>query len=46
VSMVTNFGAGMDERETISHAQTKAVALQGAEKMKSLIKGFVREFSD
>ena len=46
VSMVTNFGAGMDERETISHAQTKVVALQGAEKMKSLIKGFVREFSD
>jgi len=44
VAMATNFGAGMDERETISHAQTKAVALQGAAKMKALIRGFLTEF--
>jgi purine-nucleoside phosphorylase len=41
VSMVTNYGAGMSQRETISHAQTKAVALQGAGRMKDLIHRFL-----
>ncbi len=44
VSMATNFGAGMDERETISHAQTKAVATQGGARMRALLRGFLREF--
>lgn len=41
VSMVTNFGAGMDERETISHAQTKAVAAQGSARMIALVRAFL-----
>ena len=44
ISMATNFGAGMDEREVISHAQTKTMALQGAGRMKSLIRGFLSTF--
>lgn len=42
-SSVTNFGAGMDAGETISHEQTKAVALKGAEKLQRLIAELVRE---
>ena len=44
VSMATNFGAGMDEREVISHAQTKAMALKGADQMQRLIRGFLAGF--
>jgi purine-nucleoside phosphorylase len=43
VSMATNFGAGMDERETISHAQTKAGAARGAARMQALVRGFLAE---
>jgi purine-nucleoside phosphorylase len=44
ISMATNFGAGMDEREVISHAQTKAMALKGAGQMQRLIRGFLADF--
>lgn len=43
ISMVTNFGAGMNERDTISHAQTKAVALEGSGRMRSLIHHYLAE---
>ncbi|MEX0859571.1 MAG: purine-nucleoside phosphorylase [Cucumibacter sp.] len=42
-SSITNFGAGLDPGETISHEQTKAVALQGAGKLQKLIAGLARE---
>ncbi|MDQ0472422.1 purine-nucleoside phosphorylase [Labrys wisconsinensis] len=45
VAMATNYGAGMDEREVISHAQTKAVALKGVAKMQALIRGFLAELA-
>jgi purine-nucleoside phosphorylase len=45
VSLVTNYGAGINPGEAISHAQTKAVALRGAERMKALIKSFVAGLS-
>ena len=41
-SSITNMGAGM-AKETISHEQTKAVALEGAEKLKKLIPALVEE---
>lgn len=41
-SSITNMGAGMAE-ETISHEQTKAVAVKGAEKLKKLIPALVEE---
>ena len=44
VAMVTNYGAGIAPHEVISHAQTKSVALRGADRMHALIEGFVTEF--
>jgi purine-nucleoside phosphorylase len=43
VALVTNYGAGLDPAEAISHAQTKAVATRGAERMTALIARFVAE---
>jgi purine-nucleoside phosphorylase len=45
LAMVTNFGAGMMEGEPISHEQTKAVALEGAGRMKALVLRFLAEMS-
>jgi purine-nucleoside phosphorylase len=42
-SSITNFGAGIEAGETISHEQTKAVALKGAGKLQRLIAELVRE---
>lgn len=39
-SSITNMGAGLSD-ETISHAHTKAMAVQGAEKLKRLIPALV-----
>lgn len=44
LSMATNFGAGMDAREEISHAQTKRVAALGGARIKALVRAFIREF--
>jgi purine-nucleoside phosphorylase len=44
LAMATNYGAGIDPGETISHAQTKAVALEGAGRMRAVITAFVRDF--
>jgi purine-nucleoside phosphorylase len=41
LGMVTNYGAGMSERETVSHEQTKAVAHQGAARMRGLVADFI-----
>ena len=41
LAMVTNFGAGMKGDEPISHEQTKAVALEGAGRMKALVTRFL-----
>jgi purine-nucleoside phosphorylase len=45
LAMVTNFGAGIKEGEPISHEQTKAVALEGAGRMKALVLRFLAETS-
>jgi purine-nucleoside phosphorylase len=45
LALVTNFGAGMKEGEPISHEQTKAVALEGAGRMKALVLRFLAETS-
>jgi purine-nucleoside phosphorylase len=45
LAMATNFGAGIDPGETISHAQTKAVALEGAGRMRAVIEGFIEDLA-
>ena len=40
-SSITNMGAGMEVGEEISHTQTKALAVKGAEKLKRLIPALV-----
>jgi purine-nucleoside phosphorylase len=45
LAMVTNFGAGIKDAEPISHEQTKAVALEGAGRMKDLVLRFLAELS-
>jgi purine-nucleoside phosphorylase len=45
LSLVTNFGAGLDPAETISHAQTKAVAARGAERVTEIIRQFLGDFT-
>ncbi len=44
ISMITNFGAGMTG-EKLSHAQTKTVAAQGAERMQALVRGFLKSLA-
>ena len=44
LAMVTNYGAGLSLGEAISHDQTKAVALQGAGRMRALVTRFLAEF--
>jgi purine-nucleoside phosphorylase len=43
LGMVTNYGAGLVGGEEISHAQTKAAALRGAEAMRLIIEGLIAE---
>ncbi len=45
VSVITNMAAGMGD-EVISHEHTKAMAPIGAQKLETLIRGFLRESSD
>jgi purine-nucleoside phosphorylase len=42
-SSITNMGAGLLAGETISHEQTKSVAVQGAQKLKRLIPALLEE---
>jgi purine-nucleoside phosphorylase len=43
LGMVTNYGAGLIAGEAISHAQTKAVALEGGARMQALIEHWIEE---
>ncbi len=42
MSIITNYGAGMQTHE-LSHDETKSVALTGMERMKQLVRAFVKE---
>lgn len=42
MSIITNYGAGM-QTHALSHDETKSVALQGMERMKHLVRAFVKE---
>ncbi|MBN9668839.1 purine-nucleoside phosphorylase [Roseibium aggregatum] len=42
MSVITNYGAGLGT-EALSHEQTKAVALKGTDRMKQLVRAFVKE---
>lgn len=45
LSIITNYGAGMTGTE-LSHAETKSVAATGTDRMKRLVRGFVKEFAN
>ncbi|MCL4156022.1 UNVERIFIED_CONTAM: hypothetical protein GTU68_040811 [Idotea baltica] len=45
MSIVTNYGAGM-QANALSHDQTKSVALQGMDRMKQLVRAFVKEIGE
>ena len=42
MSIITNYGGGMQTHE-LSHDETKSVALTGMERMKQLVRAFVKE---
>lgn len=42
MSVITNYGAGM-QAHALSHDETKTVALQGTDRMKALVRAFVKE---
>lgn len=42
MSIITNYGAGLQEHG-LSHDETKSVALTGMDRMKRLVRGFVKE---
>lgn len=45
MSMITNLGAGLQDH-ALSHDETKSVALTGADRMKQLVRGFVKEIGN
>ncbi|NVK35377.1 MAG: purine-nucleoside phosphorylase [Rhodobacteraceae bacterium] len=45
MSIITNLGAGLQDH-ALSHDETKAVALTGTDRMKQLVRGFVKEVSN
>lgn len=45
MSIITNYGAGM-QATALSHDETKSVALTGMDRMKQLVRGFVKEIGN
>jgi len=45
MSIITNYGAGM-QAHGLSHDETKSVALLGMERMKELVRAFVKEIGE
>lgn len=45
MSIITNYGAGL-QTEALSHDQTKSVALTGMDRMKELVRAFVKEIGN
>ncbi|WP_417692847.1 purine-nucleoside phosphorylase [Roseibium sp.] len=45
MSIITNYGAGMHST-ALSHDETKSVALTGMDRMKQLVRGFVKEIGN